>query len=174
VGFWTVEAVQRLCPEKIVLKKPLFRPYLIGRGGIDGNPLALAEPLTYMNRSGEAVPGIMGKTGASLDEILLVCDNMDLPPGELRFRLRGGSAGQKGMISIIDALGTEEIPRIFIGIGRPAAGVSVVDHVLGIPSSDERDLLESAVTAAAEGILRRLNEPVERIMNELNARKAHP
>ena len=172
MGFWTVEAVQRLCPAKIKLKKPLFRPFLLGKGEAAGEQIALAEPLTYMNRSGDAVPGIMRTTGARLDEILIVCDNMDLPPGELRFRRRGGSAGQKGMISIIDALGTDAFPRIFIGIGRPAGGVPVVDHVLGVPGPDEAALLRDAVVAAAEGILRMGREPVERIMNELNGKKA--
>jgi peptidyl-tRNA hydrolase, PTH1 family len=172
VGFWTVEAVQRLCSDKISLKKPLFRAYLLGRAETAGLKLALAKPLTYMNRSGDAVPAIMRKTGTDLDELLIVCDNMDLPPGELRFRLRGGGAGQKGMNSIIDSLGTDKFPRIFVGIGRPAPGVSVVDHVLGVPGPEEAALLREAVGAAAEGILRMGREPAERIMNELNGRKA--
>lgn len=126
-----------------------------------------------MNRSGDAIPGIARKTGAGLEELLIICDNMDLPPGEVRFRRRGGSAGQKGMISIIQTLGTEEFLRIFIGIGRPPAGVSVVDHVLGPPGPDESGLLRKAVEAAAEGILRMGREPLEGIMNELNGRKSN-
>ncbi|MDN5346481.1 MAG: peptidyl-tRNA hydrolase, family [Clostridia bacterium] len=103
---------------------------LMGSGLVAGNKVLLAKPLTYMNRSGEAVGRIARWYNLAPEDIIIIHDDLDLPPGRLRLRGRGGSGGHRGVSSIIEALGTEKIVRVKIGIGRPPAGIDPVDYVL--------------------------------------------
>ncbi len=152
----------------IDLRKPWFRPYLYGRGGIRGIPVHLAKPLTFMNRSGDAVPDILHRAGVGIDGLLVVCDTMDLPAGKLRLKTRGGSAGHNGLKSLISILGTEDFMRLYVGIGRPVPGSDVVSHVLGVPEADEERELLAAVDRAADGIVLLPTEGPEGVMNEIN------
>ncbi len=111
----------------------------------------LLKPLTFMNDSGLAVKETMEKLGISPQDILLVCDCLDLSLGALRLRKRGSSAGQRGVESIIQVLGTAEIARLRIGIGRPEPGQEdVVDYVLSPwVSAEERQMAEVFALAAS-------------------------
>ncbi len=90
----------------------------------------LVKPLTYMNNSGWAVASLVRWYGLAAQEIMIVYDDINLPPGRLRIRPSGSAGGHRGMQSIIKALGTNFIPRIKIGIGRPPLGENIVDFVL--------------------------------------------
>ena len=99
---------------------------------------------------------------------LVICDTLDLPPGSLRFKLKGSSAGQKGLQSIIQSVGTEEFMRIVLGIGRPAHKGQIIAHVLTAPKRGEDDSVSQAVEKAADAVLLFLAEGPTRVMNEVN------
>ena len=130
-GFETVEKVAAQLGIK--LRKRCFRLY---RKAVSGS-LVLIEPLTYMNRSGDIAKECL-KDG---DQVVVVVDQMDLPPGCIRIRHGGSSAGHNGLKSMIAAIGSDFI-RVYIGIGRPAEGVSVPDHVLSRCSEEDRVLID--------------------------------
>ena len=148
VGF---DAVQKAAAFfQVKLKKRCFRLYrqaVIKTEG--GNKAALVQPLTFMNASGNIVDSFPKDS-----RFIVVCDNMDLGLGGLRIRQGGGTAGQKGLASIAEKLGTADFVRIYIGIGRPQPGVSVIDHVLGRETEEKRrEVLQKAIDDAAKAIV---------------------
>jgi PTH1 family peptidyl-tRNA hydrolase len=169
VGFRVVDALAlRL---GIPSRKKLFHSYTIGKGVQEGKPFYLVKPLTYMNASGRAVREALHDTGAVPSDLCVVCDSLDLSPGNLRLKLRGSSAGQKGLQSIIQSLGTEEFVRISIGIGRPAHKGQVVSHVLGSARSSDAELIEEAVARASDAVLMLLTHAPMEVMNRFNRRE---
>jgi PTH1 family peptidyl-tRNA hydrolase len=129
--------------------------------------VVLAKPLTYMNHSGQAVRPLLSFYKLSLEDILVIHDDLDLPLGTTRLRPEGGSGGHKGMRSIIEALGSQAFPRLRVGIGRPP-GNDAVSYVLSDFTADEQITLESVyerVVAAVELFLR---EGIEAAMNAYN------
>ena len=108
----------------------------------------------FMNRSGAAVPRLKRRYGLEPERLVVVVDNMDLPAGRVRLRMGGGDAGHNGLKSLIAAWGGGGFRRLYIGVGRPAAGISVVDHVLGRPEGCEADALEDACRRAAGALAR--------------------
>lgn len=151
-------------------RKPFLRSYFLAQTTRAEEPLYLAKPLTYMNRSGEVLDQLILKTRCSLAELLVVCDNLDLPVGSCRLKLQGSSAGHNGLASVIEQAGTSEFKRIYVGIGRPARG-GIVEHVLGVPDDEEAKELVEGVELAAKGVLSALEQPIERVMNDLNRRQ---
>ena len=134
-GFMAVDA---LCAKAAIsLKRPWLRAYSIAEGRYAGERICAAKSFAYMNNSGEVLPLILARLGLGPENLLVFCDTMDLPPGALRLKMKGSSAGQKGLASIIRVLGTECFMRIYIGVGRPAAGEDVIPHVLGEPGEEE-------------------------------------
>lgn len=112
----------------------------------------LMKPLTYMNLSGRAVAPFLRKKGIPLERLLVVHDDMDLPLGRIRLKRGGSSGGQKGVASIIEALGDAGFDRLRIGIGRPPPGVDPVDWVLSPFSREEEPVVERILEAAAEAV----------------------
>lgn len=146
-----------------------------GEGQFEGRRLALAKPRTFMNESGRAIGELLRRYKLPPQQMLLIYDDLDLPVGRVRVRQSGGSGGQKGMRSIVDAAGTQEFPRIRIGIGRPVIGdeptwdpEAIAGWVLSDPPSDQKRLLDEAVTVAADAALTCLREGVEIAMNRYN------
>jgi PTH1 family peptidyl-tRNA hydrolase len=135
-----------------------------------GSRLFLVKPLTYMNNSGQIFPEILKRTGADLKSLLIVCDTMDLPVGQCRLKRKGSAGGQKGLASIIRRLGSEEFPRLFIGIGRPLYRQDVVDYVLSEPRGKQAAALEDAVQVAADGVIQLAEQGLEKVMNDFNRR----
>ena len=151
VGFDAVERAAAFFQVK--LRKRCFRLYRQAAVRTDAGAALLVQPLTFMNASGK-IMGYFSRT----DRFVVVCDNMDLGLGGLRIRQGGGSAGQKGLASIVENLGTGDFARIYIGIGRPQENVSVVDHVLSRETDPERrEVLDKAVDDAAKAIVRIIN-----------------
>ncbi len=169
VGFMVVDTVARRLG--VTARKKLFHAYAIGKGTHEGRPVYLVKPLTFMNASGRAVRDALHDTGSSASELCVVCDSLDLSPGNLRLKPRGSSAGQKGLQSIIEALGTEDFVRISIGIGRPAHKGQVVSHVLGSATSADAPLIDEAVDRAADAVLLLLSRPATEVMNRFNRRE---
>ena len=110
----------------------------------------LLKPETYMNLSGECVFEFMNYFNIDDDDLLVIYDDLDLPPGKIRLREKGSSGGQKGIQNIINLLHTDEIQRIRVGTGK--ANIPVVDYVLAKPSSEEIPLLDEAKNRAADAV----------------------
>lgn len=138
----------------------------IARGVVEGVPVLLAMPVTYMNDSGFAVSRLLRYYRVSLDRLLVVADEMDLPFGTLRVRPSGSSAGNGGMKSIIRELGTEDFPRLRVGVGRPAG--AAVRHVLGSFPPEQSELLPALVDTAADAVTAFLRSGARDTMNRFN------
>lgn len=156
------ETIERIAAQKgLKLRKRCFRCYK--RAVLDD--LSLVEPLTYMNNSGLAVPDNIPSDGC----LIVIADQMDLPPGKIRIKRGGSSAGHNGLKSIIGAYGPDFI-RVYIGIGRPSDGMSVIDHVLTRYSAEDRALVDAAEDRAAEAVLRIYGgEKLESVMQWANS-----
>src|SRR3990170_8742884 len=171
VGYWCVNRLARL--HGIPLKAR--RLAALGEGQIASRPILLAKPRTFVNRSGHAVSAILRHAGLSAERMLVVCDDLDLPPGKLRLKALGGHGGHNGLRSIIGAIGTSDFPRLRIGIGRPEVdGQPVWDPdvvavwVLGDPTPQEGEALQTAVALAAEAADVLIREGLEAAMNRYN------
>lgn len=136
---------------------------------MDGERVILAVPTTYMNESGRAVAPLARFYGIPPDRILIVYDEVDLPLGRLRLRREGGAGGHNGMRSIISALGTQDFPRLRLGVGRPAEGWDTADHVLSRFDQSERDGADALMHAAVDAIERVVRDGVDAAMNVVNA-----
>lgn len=128
----------------------------------------LLKPLTFMNLSGESVGPAAHFYKIDPAEILVVYDDMDLPTGKLRVRESGSAGGHNGMKSLIEVLGTQEFPRLRIGVNRPAPGWKVVDWVLAPFSGDEQPQVASAIDEAVLAMETWLAEGTRTTMNKFN------
>ena len=140
-----------------------------------GTPVLLAKPRTFMNRSGQAVAALLRSFKVQRSRVLVVCDDLDLPTGALRLKAGGGAGGQKGIASIIAAIGGQDFPRLRIGIGRPAVNGeptwdpdAVAVYVLSDPTPQEAEALQATVAQAAEAVETLLREGLEPAMNRYN------
>ncbi len=164
VGFDVIDLVGRADDIDVGTKR--FNA-LLGEGSISDERVLLVKPQTYVNDSGLAVRQVLDWWKLSSDELLVVCDDANLPLGKLRFRREGSSGGHKGLESVIAHLGTEHFSRLRVGIGRDAEG-DLVDHVLSRFSSAERKVMEEAFIDAARGVTAWLVRGIDGCMNEFN------
>ncbi len=141
---------------------------LVGAGYFESRRLLLAKPQTFMNLSGEAVGPLLRYFGLVPGEMLVIYDDMDLPLGKLRIRLHGSSGGHRGVESIIAALGTNQFPRLRIGIGR-GAGLEAADYVLGRFGEAEEPVVAEALTRAADAVEMIVRDGLAAAMNRYNA-----
>ncbi len=130
--------------------------------------LFLAKPQTFMNLSGQAVQGLVRFYKTPLSQLLVAHDDLDLPLGVIRLRPGGGAGGQKGMLSIIEHLGTQHFPRLRFGIGRPPGRMDPADYVLQDFSSEELPLVSETLDRAVEAILTFVLEGLNAAMNRFN------
>jgi peptidyl-tRNA hydrolase, PTH1 family len=128
----------------------------------------LAKPQTYMNLSGQAVQGLMRFYKLPLENLLVAHDDLDLPQGTIRIRPDGGSAGQKGMVSIIERLGTDIFPRLRLGIGRPPGRMEAPDYVLQDFSDFEMKVISETLNRAADAALTFITDGLDTAMNKFN------
>jgi PTH1 family peptidyl-tRNA hydrolase len=141
---------------------------MTGEGKFAGNKVILAKPLTFMNRSGDAVRSFMHFYKINADRILVIHDDMDLPFGSLRIRAGGGSAGQRGMQSIISKIGTNEFARLRVGIGRPPGRMDPTDYVLKKFSEQDQANLDFVLDAIAQAAEVLLTDGIEQAMTQYN------
>jgi PTH1 family peptidyl-tRNA hydrolase len=139
-----------------------------GVGEIGAQRVCLAKPQTYMNLSGQAVAALMRELSLPHEDLLVVCDDVNLPIGRLRIRRSGSAGGSGGLKSIIASLGSEAFPRVRVGVGRPGSG-GLVDHVLGPFTRAELPLIEQAIAAAVEAVQLSLTDDLDAAMNRFNA-----
>lgn len=135
---------------------------------LEGQRALLLSPLTYMNRSGLSVQEAKSFYKIPDDQLLVLCDDLNLPVAKLRFRARGSSGGQKGLEDIVRRLGTEEFARLRIGIGTPPEGWDWADYVLSKFSKQEVPEVEEAVRQAARAVVLWARQGIEFCMNQYN------
>ena len=138
------------------------------------NPLLLAKPLTFMNRSGDAVASLAHYFDVTAADLLVVVDEAALPFGRLRARARGSAGGHNGLKSVIERLGTQEFPRLRLGVGRGDARRDLADHVLSKFEPGERAELETFITRAADAAEMFAVEGIEKVMNTYNPEVTAP
>lgn len=136
--------------------------------GYKDRQVILAQPLTYMNLSGRAVIELLRNNRVELKDLLVIYDDLDLPPGAIRLRQKGGSAGHRGIQSIIDTLDTTEFPRLRIGIGKPPDGVEGSEYVLQSVEAPDSNLIVEAIDRAVGAVLLFIEEGLEAAMNAYN------
>lgn len=137
---------------------------------MSGDKLMLIKPLTYMNLSGEAVSSLMDYYEIDLEDLIIIYDDLDLEPGKLRLRQKGGHGGHNGIRSLTDHLGTKSFQRIRLGIGRPDTPMPVPDYVLGNFSKNEQEVIKDSIKRAADACEAWLNKPFLEVMNSFNAK----
>lgn len=141
---------------------------LVAKATYRGESVILIKPQTFMNGSGSAISSLVHFYKVPLENMLVAYDDVDLPLGILRLRPMGGSAGQKGMQSIIERLGTEAFPRLRIGTGRPPGRMEASDYVLQDFPANDTDLLAETLDRAVEAVLTFIQDGLERAMNSYN------
>ena len=140
-----------------------------GVGTIEGNRVLLLKPQTFMNLSGNSVGEAV--EFYKLDparELIVIYDDIDLDPGNLRIRKKGSAGGHNGMKDIIAHLGTQEFLRIRVGVGAKIEGQDLVNHVLGHFSGEDRKLVEDAISNAADAVRLMVQEQTDTAMNQYN------
>jgi PTH1 family peptidyl-tRNA hydrolase len=141
---------------------------LIAPAAYQDRKIILAKPQTFMNLSGQAVQGLVHFYKLPLTNLLVVHDDLDLPTGTIRIRPDGGPGGQKGMTSVIERLGTDEFPRLRLGIGRPPGQMEAPDYVLQDFTQAELALMSDTLGRAVEAALTFVVEGLEAAMNKYN------
>lgn len=168
VGFMVLDRLAEMLGERF--GRVQFNA-LVSGAQYDEERLVLAKPRTYMNNSGQAVGALARFHKLRPERVLIVYDDADLPFESLRLRPSGGSAGHKGMKSTIQSLGTQEFPRLRVGIGRPPGKLKTPDYVLQDFSKSEREALPFVLQRAAEAALSFVSEGIEQTMNRYNGQE---
>jgi len=165
IGF---RAIDRLAQEWRIPLGNVRNKALIGQGLWGGLRVILAKPQTFMNLSGQSVASLSRFYKIPQEKMLVIYDDLDLPLGTLRLRENGGSAGHKGMTSIIGQLGSNDFPRLRLGIGRPPGHMQVEDYVLQDFSEKEEELLSSLLDRSAEAVEIYIKNGVHAAMTQFN------
>lgn len=166
VGFWTIDQLSR--EWGIPLDREKWKAE-VGEGVVNGEKVVLMKPQTYMNLSGESVRPAMEWLKLELEDLCVIYDDLDLPPGQIRLRLKGSSGGHNGMKSLIQHLGTDEFKRVKIGIGRPTRQ-PVPDYVLSQFSKEDTPVVYDAVDRSAEAIKYWVGANFLEAMNKYNGK----
>lgn len=172
-GFMAVERLSQRYG--IPLKSnPRFQG-LYGEGrGPKGNKLRLLKPDTYMNRSGQSVRAVMDWFKLPSRAILIIYDDMDIPYGRLRLRQAGSAGSHNGMKSLVQHLGSQQFPRVRMGIGSPGASKETIAHVLGGFTPREKKYLEDVIDATADAVAVAIAKDLPTAMNRFNPLELYP
>ena len=168
IGFLAVDRLAKLNHTPIRTKR--FKS-LFGTGSIDSQQVVFVKPMTFMNRSGEAVRGVADFFGSAIDDLVVLHDDLDLPFGRLRFKQRGGDGGHQGIRCIIERMGGNNFLRLKIGIGRPPQGIDPADYVLGVFDESEQSQLNQIVSQAAEAVKVMLLEGLKTAMKQFQKKR---
>lgn len=173
IGFAAVDAIARAW--QIPLTDNRKFQGIFGEGRSNAGKIRLLKPLTYMNNSGQAIRAVTDWYKLPPESVLAIYDDMDLPLGKIRLRLSGSAGGHNGMKSAIAHLGTQNFPRLRIGIGRPQGNntkedASTVSYVLGRFSSAQAPLVAEVLQMALEAVELSLKQGVQQAMNRYNNR----
>lgn len=166
IGFDTIDIIGKKYGIKVDTAK---HKALCGTGIIGGEKVLLLKPQTYMNLSGEAVADALNYYKLNPEnELIVIFDDISLPPGKLRIRRKGSAGGHNGIKSIIAMTGTDGFKRIKIGVGEKPEGWDLSSHVLGYFKKDDRKLVEDAMERAADAVELMVRDEFDKAMNMYN------
>lgn len=169
IGFALIDA---LADQYNISVMDMKHKALTGKGMINGQKVILVKPLTFMNLSGESIRPIVDYYKIDVStELIIISDDISLPPGQIRVRKKGSAGGHNGLKNIIQHLGSEEFQRIRIGVGEKPAGYDLADYVLGHFSKEEQPLIREGIEKAMKAATMMLEGDVDRAMNEFNRKK---
>jgi peptidyl-tRNA hydrolase, PTH1 family len=171
-GFWWVDAAARQL--KVALRPDRAYHGLLARVSRPCEPLWLLEPLTYMNLSGKAVAPLARFYKITPAEILVVHDELDIAPGQMKLKLGGSAAGHNGLKDIQAQLGSLDFWRLRLGIGHPGVRTEVIHYVLRRPPADEREAIERCIDESLKALDLLQAGDMERAMMKLHAKPARP
>lgn len=165
VGFMFVDA---LADELGTGFRRMQMKALTAEGRLEGRRLLLAKPQTWMNRAGESVAPLVRYYKVPYEDVLIVYDDLDLPQGAVRLRPAGGSGGHRGLESILRQIGSSDLPRLRIGIGRPPGQMDPADYVLQDFRESEWEAMKIALREAEECVRNMALEGIDKAMTECN------
>lgn len=168
VGFEVIDVLADKLGTSVEEKK--FKGYY-GRGIIGGEKVILLKPQTFMNLSGESVRAAADFYKIDTDHIIIVYDDISLDVGQLRIRTKGSAGGHNGIKNIIAHLGTQEFPRIKVGVGDKPKKMDLADYVLSRFSGEERNIMGDAFEEAARAVEMIITEGPDKAMNQFNGHK---
>ncbi|MBI2469907.1 MAG: aminoacyl-tRNA hydrolase [Planctomycetes bacterium] len=164
LGFMVIDRLAQQLEMECYRKK--FQS-LFCKKSVEQEEVVLLKPQTFMNLSGVAVKEAVDMYKCPLQDLVVICDDLDIPPGKIRIRRSGGCGGHRGLESIADRLGSTDFSRLRVGIGRPANG-DPSDYVLSMFSKEEEHLKEEAIEDACQALKTWMFEGVEACMNKFN------
>lgn len=143
---------------------------MYGKGIIEGKSVILLKPMTFMNLSGESVSGVANYYKIPAEDIIVIYDDINLDVGRIRIRKKGSAGGHNGIKNIIAHLGTQEFPRVRIGVGMKPGNMDLADYVLSRFSKDEEPLLQSGYERAGEVVALMVQDAIDKAMNDYNGK----
>jgi PTH1 family peptidyl-tRNA hydrolase len=171
-GCWLVDRVARLHGSPLRRESKFNAD--CGRIRIAGRELWLLEPLTFMNRSGQAVVAFASYYRIAPPAILVVHDDLDLPPGGVRLKRAGGHGGHNGLRDLIRQLGADNFLRLRLGIGHPGSSAEVLNYVLGRARTEDQVLIDQAIDDAVRELPLVVSGQIEKAMHALHSRRVAP
>ena len=163
------DVIDKLVEEYNVPQSGVKFNAMYGKGRIEGQPVILMKPLSYMNLSGGPVRDMANYFKIDPEtEMIVIYDDIDLEPGQLRIRKKGSAGGHNGIKHIIQQLGTQTFVRIKVGVGAKPKGWDLADHVLGRFSIEDRKLVDEAIAKAAKAVDIIITQGTDAAMNEYN------
>ena len=166
------DVIDKLVEEYNVPQSGVKFNAMYGKGRIEGQPVILMKPLSYMNLSGGPVRDMANYFKIDPEtEMIVIYDDIDLEPGQLRIRKQGSAGGHNGLKDIIGRLGTQKFMRVKIGVGAKPKGWDLADHVLGRFSSGDRKLVDEAIEFAADAVEKIITDGPDAAMNEYNRKR---
>lgn len=165
VGF---DAVTRICDDFNIRLDAREHKALCGKGYIGGEKVILAQPQTYMNLSGESVRALVDYYKLAAEDIIVICDDINLDVGQLRVRKKGSAGGHNGLKNIIAQLDTQEFTRIRVGVGEKPERWDLADYVLGRFPKEEEPLIREALERVSKACQCIITDGVDTAMNRYN------
>ena len=165
MGFYTINMISE--EYKIKVEKKKFSA-LYEKANIEGEEIILLKPQTYMNLSGNSIRECANFYKIKPENIIIIYDDKDLEPGKIRIRKKGSAGGHNGVKSVIENLGTQEISRIRVGIGKPQQNSDMINYVIGKVPKEEQEKLQQGVEKAKEATIEILKNGIDKAMNKFN------
>ncbi len=171
-GFWWVEEAARVLGARLLPDRTYFG--LTARINRPDGPLWLLQPMTFMNLSGKSVASLARFFKITPEEILVVHDELDIPPGQVKLKQGGSHAGHNGLRDIHAQLGSPDYWRLRLGIGHPGVKAEVVDYVLRKPPSDQREAIEKTIIESMNALELLISGQMDKAMMKLHAKPPRP
>ncbi len=165
MGFDTINKISNEC--NIEVNKKKFNG-LYGKGIINNEKVILVKPQTFMNLSGDCIREFVDFYKIDINKTIIIHDDIDLEPGVVKIRKKGGPGTHNGMKSVVKNLNTTEFPRVRVGIGMPEHKGDLINYVLGHIVDEDKEILDKATTVAKDAVLEILKSGIDNAMNKIN------